>query len=482
MSETDSVRKRPRKIIGIQKKGTEPASELPFPKSTNSAEQLAETVILEPRAPADERAAHRLQRAFMLAFAGGVLGAIAGYLPGMSWLGFAMPLIAITSFFAWGYRQGFAERTDTRQRFADSCYFLGFLLTMIAMLVGFFPAGMLQQEISSQDILRHFSMALGATALGLVFRIIALQGGRSLGEVTAEVEVTLTRYAARVSEEARLIGEELAGARAALEGQRAEVTSLVTVDLKNAVQDAFEPINRSAAAISANLQSQTDQIVSSAAKLQDALSKSAGQLAEAAEVRADSAEAAKAAISSVAEALQKFEAQMGMLRAGLSEVVTSSTNEIANLTRALEQGTAIAPTLGPALETVQANLEGVSGTVNGLKSQSDQLATRMNAALADDGRILGGLEEVQGRVISNLDQAGQGAREAIAREGQLTRETMERARSDFAQRIEGERQRTTEEIRLQGERFRGDISQATDRLVEVLATFAKRIEDAGARQ
>lgn len=477
MSETDPDRKRRRKVISL-KKAEEPEAE-------TAALELAdpgETVVLEPRAPVDERAAHRLQRAFMLAFAGGLAGAMAGYLPGLSWLGFALPLVAIATFFAWGYRQGFAERTDTRQRFADSCYFLGFLLTMLAMLVGFFPAGMLQQEISSQDILRHFSMALGATALGLVFRIIALQGGRSLGEVTAEVEVTLSRYAAKVSEEARQIGEELAGARAALEAQRAEVASLVTVDLKNAVQNAFEPINRSAAAISANLQSQTDQIVSSAGKLQNALSKSAGQLAEAAEVRADSAEAAQSAIRSVAEALLKFEAQMETLRAGLFDVVTSSTNEIVKMTRALEQGTAIAPSLGPALESVQANLDSVSGTVTSLKTQSDQLGSRMNAALADDGRILGGLEEAQGRVISNLDQAGQIAQEAIMREGQLTRETMERARSEFAQGIEGERQRTTEELRLYGERFHGEISHATDRLVEVLAAFAKRIEDAGARR
>lgn len=477
MNESNPAQKRGRKVIGL-KKVEDPTAEPVIPESTDPGE----TVVLQPRAPADERAAQRLQRAFMLAFGGGLVGAMAGYLPGLSWLGFALPLIAIASFFAWGYRQGFAERTDTRQRFADSCYFLGFLLTMIAMLVGFFPAGMLQQEITSQDILRHFSMALGATALGLVFRIIALQGGRSLGEVTAEVEVTLSRYAARVSEEARLIGEELGEARAALEVQRADVASLVTVDLKNAVEGAFEPITRSAAAISASLQAQTDQMSSSAAKLQDALSRSANQLAEAAEVRADASEAAQSAISSVADALQKFEAQMETLRAGLSEVVTSSTVEIAKMTRALEQGTAIAPTLSPALENVQANLTNISATVSNLKAQSDQLAGRMDAALADDGRTLGGLEGAQERIIGGLNQAGEGARDAIAREGQLTRDTMERARSEFAQGIEAERQRTTEDIRLQSERFRDDLAQATNRLAEVLAAFAKRIEDAGARR
>lgn len=476
MSETAQVRKRPRKVIGIKKSVAE-AAELPLPEV--AAAEIPADVVLEPRAPAEERASHKLQRAFLVAFGGGLVGAMAGYLPGLSWLGFALPLIAITSFFGWGYRQGFAERTDTRQRFADSCYFLGFLLTMMAMLVGFFPAGMLQQDITSQDILRHFSMALGATALGLVFRILALQGGRSLGEVTAEVEVTLSRYATKVSEEARLIGEELAGVRAALEAQRADVSSLVTVELRDAVQGAFEPITRSAAAIATSLQAQTEQMVASASRFQDALSKSAGQLAEAAEIRSDANEAAQSAISSVAEAMQKFEAQIGTLRAGLAEVVTTSTNEIARMTRALEQGTALAPTLGPALENVQANLDGVSGTVSSLKIQSDQLADRMSNALADDGRVLGGLDEAQRRVINGLDQAGQNAREGIVREGELTREAIERARTDFAQGIEGERQRTTEEIQRQAGRFNTEISQATDRLAEILATFAKRIEDAG---
>lgn len=479
MSETSSVRKRPaRKIIGIRPKTGEPEALEIQPDADVESARL-ETHGNPTDDPPSDNAGQKLQRAFLFAFGGGLLGAVAGYLPGLSWLGFAVPLMAITGFFIWGYRQQFSERSDTRQRFADSCYFLGFLLTMMAMLVGFFPAGMLQQDITSQDILRHFSMALGATALGLVFRIIALQGGRSIGEVASEVEVSLISYSNKVSHEARLIGDELENARMALQAQRAEVSELVTVELREAVQSAFEPITQSASAISAILQSQTEQIVASANQLQEALSKSAAQLSDVAEVRTTANEAAHSAIASVAQALQRFEDQLDALRKGLVDAATSSTDEISKMTRALEQGTSVAPAVGPALERVQNSLSGLSETFEGLQVQSDAIATRLADAINDDGRALEALEETQSRLIGSLDAAGQAASDAIANEGELTRIAIEGTRSAFVESIEGERERATQQIRSHADQFSSDITRATDRLAEILASFAQRIEDAG---
>lgn len=460
MSESDNPRPKRKKLtIG---KPAEPAKE-------PELELLAEEAPPPggPSEPLDRNANIKLQLGFFVTVVAGIATAVAGYVRELQWVGFVGPLLAITGFYIFGLSQGFVRRSDTRQQFADSCYFLGFLLTMVAMLVGFLPAGLLGEDITSQGILRHFSMALGATALGLVFRILALQGGRSLGQIAAEVEATLTLYARKVSEEARGIGDELASLRAQLELQREQVASVVTTDLRDAVQSAFGPINQSVGKISTKLEEQAEHIAKSATLVQQAVGQSSDQLAEVAQLRTEANESAQAAVTTIAQALQQFESQIGELRSQLAGVVSSSSDEIEKMTRALAQGTALAPSLAPALESVAANVTSLSQRIDAIGEQSNALAQRVSNSLSDDGRLLGGIDEARDRIVASLDQAGQAARGEIAQ-----------ASSSYAQGLESERQRSLENIRRDAAQFSGEISAATDRLADILKTFAARIEEA----
>jgi methyl-accepting chemotaxis protein len=148
-------------------------------------------------------------------------------------------------------------------------------------------------------------------------------------------------------------------------------------------------------------------------------------------------------------------------------VVSTSTTEIEKMTRAFEQGSALAPTLRPVLDTISENVNAVSQRIDHIKNQSDALAQRVNNSLADEGRMLGGLEDVQARIV----QAGQTARDAITREGDATRRVLEGTRTDMEQMLEGGRQ-------MVAERFNGEISAATDRLSNILRDFAAKIEEA----
>lgn len=460
MSEIDPTRPRGRGKLTI-KQAADPAPELTLEVPAEEAIEPA------PARPIDRNANIKLQLGFFVAVVSGIATAAAGYIPDFQWVGFVGPLVAITGFYVFGLVQGFVQRSDTRQQFADSCYFLGFLLTMVAMLVGFLPAGLLGEEITSQGILRHFSMALGATALGLVFRILALQGGRSLGQIAAEVEATLTQYARKVSEEARNIGNELAGLHAEIELQRQQVSSIVTTDLKDAVQAAFEPITKSVTAISTSLENQAGEIAKSATAVQKALGDSAAQLNAAAQVRDEANEAAQTAVTSVADALGKFETQMGELRAQLSQVVSGSTAEIEKMTRAFEQGSALAPALGPVLDRISTNINDVSQRIDRIKGQSDALAERVSNNLADDGRMFGDLENVQASIV----QAGNTARDGIAREGDATRQALANTRTAMEQMLDTERRRVADQ-------FNSEIAAATDRLSAILRDFAAKIEEA----
>ena len=421
-----------------------------------------------PVAEKEERRAHStLQLGFFTAVVVGVSTAAAGMVDELTIVGFAGPLLTIIGFYIFGLMQGFVTRSDTRQQFADSCYFLGFLLTMIAMLAGFLPAGLFAQEITSQGILRHFSMALGATALGLVCRILVLQGGRSLGEISADVEATLTQYALKVSDEAKLIAAELTNVRADLEGQRNQVASLVTTDLKQSVEAAFRPIVSSAQEISVSLRTQSEQIVVSAQLLQTALSQSATQVAEVNQIRTEASNVAGAAISSVAESLGKFERQMNELRDQLGTIVSSSTTEIEKMTRAFEQGTAIAPTLEPILDTISANVNAVSQRLDQVKDQSEAFASRVTSSMAADGRLLGGLEEAQRQIVTSLGEAGENTRLAIVEQGNTTRDALHAGQTEL-----------TASMRQSADQFETEVTAATDRLSVILKAFAEKIEQA----
>lgn len=427
---------------------------------------LGETMIQPAEVKPDERRAHRtLQLGFFVTVVVGMVTAASGTIEGLGALGFGGPLASIIGFYIFGSLQGFTARSDTRQQFADSCYFLGFLLTMIALLVGFLPAGLFGQEITSQGILRHFSMALGATALGLVCRILVLQGGRSLGEIAADVEATLTQYAQQVSDEAKSIVGELAVVRTELESQREHVASLVTVDLKTSFDAAFKPIIQMTAEISSSLGTQTEQITKAAERLQTALSQSAAQIIQADDLRESAATTVEQTIASVSQSLKQFESQMGRLRDELSKVVTASTTEISNMTSAFEAGTRLAPALGPAIEQIEEGLNDISATINNVQRQSKAVGDRLSSAFERDSDMLGGVEEAGRTVVANLHETGRTATDGIREESARVQEQLSRTRTELGQTLQ-----------LEAEQFKSEISHATDRLAEVLSTFAARIE------
>lgn len=420
----------------------------------------------------------KLQISFFIAVAFGLASAISSNAGGFEWLGFAGPLLAIAAFCAFGLSQGFASRSDTRQQFADSCYFLGFLLTMVAMLVGFLPAGLFGQEITSQGILRHFSMALGATALGLVCRIIALQGGRSLGQIAAEVETSLSQYARKVSNEAKIIGGELAVLRQELEGQQQQAGMLVTGTIRDAVHTAFEPLGRSLATISEELGNQSERIAGSAQTLQRALDASSAKLTAVAEVKNEADSAARAAIVGVGESLRRLEAHVEGLRTNLSSVVERSSADIEAMALALSGATALAPELGRAITTAAADVVQASQRFDELTAHANALIDKVDKAFDEDDQALGRIGAAQTAIVDQIGKAGGRARDGIIEEGEATRSALRQAQLDFTQLLESERQQALAAIRSEGQAFSRDIADATERLAAILQNFASRIEEA----
>jgi hypothetical protein len=84
--------------------------------------------------------------------------------------------------------------------------------------------------------------------------------------------------------------------------------------------------------------------------------------------------------------------------------------------------------------------------------------------------MLSGVEEASRTVVSNLHEVGRVANDGIREEGTRVQEQLSRSRSELGQ-----------SLHQQAEQFKSEISEATDRLAQVLSAFAARIEEATAR-
>lgn len=343
-----------------------------------------------------------LRQAFYVALAAGAVGAVVGTASTVSgpWgivariIGICVPLATIIVFHRHGRLKGWGERGDTRQRFADLCYFLGFIITMFAMLAGFLPAGLLGIKLTSGAILGHFSMALGATALGLIFRIVVLQSHQSSLEATATYEEELRSYVRSVTAEARTVAAELSELRKSLvadhhafaAAQTAALQSVTTTAVKK-LTDALEPISTSIQTQVSAAQKALEMLQTSIAVRQTEIATVATEVVSAQE--------------GVGQALVDLDATVKALGAEIGGLAASTQGEVARAVQSVKQMTASLATIANAaagtehalkivqnkggmvassLDTVQASLGAIAPKIDSLPAQVEGVVSRLQTA------------------------------------------------------------------------------------------------------
>lgn len=128
--------------------------------------------------------------------------------PFLRTLGVLGPIGATIFYPVWGFMQRLHRRASVRERFADNCYYLGFIFTQIALVFGFLPVALLNRDITSHDVLRFFGLALGASLVGLVARTFFVQTGHTVTENAEIIENEVDALARTVSTKSRQVLEE----------------------------------------------------------------------------------------------------------------------------------------------------------------------------------------------------------------------------------------------------------------------------------
>lgn len=110
----------------------------------------------------------RVQKLFLVAVILKVVSAFFGWLLQLQWiLGLALPLVVMAVYIAVGLKR--QDRDVTDEKFADSCYYLGFIFTITSIVFSLFDLPQIGERI--QDIAVRFGAAMVSTVFGLVVRV-----------------------------------------------------------------------------------------------------------------------------------------------------------------------------------------------------------------------------------------------------------------------------------------------------------------------
>jgi hypothetical protein len=290
------------------------------------------------------------------------------------------------------------ESPSQRERFADNCYYLGFIFTQIALLIGFLPVTLFNREIGSQDVLRAFSLALGAALVGLVARTYFIQTGHSVSENSQLIEDEVEALAASVSRQAKsvlgqfeAIGDGLTGAYQELNTELATcVGSLVST-----VRGYEAALTRDVRAIEAGTSALTDattESVTSVGKEQQRF------------------------VDGLREAVQGVEA----IRASAQREIAEATGAIRSSAQALAQGAdalAGASGIGERLQGFEARVGTAAQSAERLQAELATTAERLAAAGAEAASALEGAG--RGLTSHALKRADDFERELAAAVGAL---------------------------------------------------------------
>jgi|GEM_PF-5729335 len=392
-------------------------------------------------------------------------------MPNLPWIGFAAPLAIIGGFALWGHNQGFAKRSDTRQRFADSCYFLGFLLTMMAMLAGFMPAGLLNETITSKQILQHFSMALGATALGLICRIIVLQTTTSISEDSAQVEADLKHFATQIRAEASEIRELLVQAKNEFRSQQQASMKFLGTELPTRAEQALGKVGIGAEQIAQRMAEQATILQNTVGQLSSSLERDDTRIAAIQELTERSRENVSAGIEELALQLAALNGSLGVLSGQLSQSVSGATEQIEQTAVAFQNMQSLAPALAPAVESLNSQLTGLTNEAASVATASSEFVQ-----LVEHSRIT--IEGLPEKVLAFSEPAAAAMEQAAEK---VTADLIERSNlaitntqaelvRSLKERIE-ETSGLADGIRLRASDFETSLEGAIKELVLVVSRF-----------
>jgi len=131
-----------------------------------------------------------VQRLFAVAVFLKILFAILGFLLNDPiWLGMVIPILVMCIYMAVGYRTHASDVSE--EKFADSCYYMGFIFTIVTIIVCLVDVPNLSPGQGLFEIAMRFGAAMISTVLGMIVRVYLVSFKKDTDDAIKDIEATL---------------------------------------------------------------------------------------------------------------------------------------------------------------------------------------------------------------------------------------------------------------------------------------------------
>lgn len=147
-----------------------------------------------------------VQKLFLVAVSLKVLLSLWSWWSGNLWVfGFILPLLVMTSYMLIGHRRQDTAVTD--EKFADSCYYLGFIFTITSIILSLLDLPHIDAKMA--DIAIRFGAAMVSTVLGLAARVYLVSFKPDVQDAIQNAEAGVLEASDRLREQLTLVVEKL---------------------------------------------------------------------------------------------------------------------------------------------------------------------------------------------------------------------------------------------------------------------------------
>lgn len=172
----------------------------------------------------------RIQKLFLVTLALKIGTSFLGWILRDPWiLGFTLPLVFMSAYIVLGYYRRDNDVTD--EKFADSCYYLGFIFTITSIIFSLFDLPNIGTRI--QDIAVRFGAAMVSTVLGLGVRVYLVSFKKDVADAINDAEEAVLCATRKFTEQLVIAVERLRDFESQVDTAAKESVERVNMQVEN---------------------------------------------------------------------------------------------------------------------------------------------------------------------------------------------------------------------------------------------------------
>jgi methyl-accepting chemotaxis protein len=337
----------------------------------------------------------------------------------------------MTGYFLFGMRLPPTARNT--ERFADSLYYLGFILTLFALLLAMTPSLNGGHQPKSTDIIQQFGTAIVTTFIGMSLRIILIQLRPNVSDHEEDTRESIAKYVADLNKEVTATVGEFTKFRTSVTDAMNETLKEFKKGLQDNSTGAGDALNTASIELLNRVKEATVTVQTAVADVADKLSKLdvptdyiSKRIGKAGDVLTADIDSLSSRISTsstaLASALEKNTENLEQIRAdttSLQKLLAKVSLAVTKASEIAERSLADASNKLEETEKATAGIRALSDTAGQLAAQLNSLGAALDhrgqncgdelRKLADN--IHGATEELQADKLAFRDAIAESAKE-----------------------------------------------------------------------